>query len=137
MGGGWAFLLHLSWAPSPTPTLPSSAGDPWPWEGSAPPYPVLDPRARAPCCRLPLPHSPSRMILPDPEPVGLTNIVRASLLVGRGGACPSAGCISVRTQQRVQPPLPGWASGEATSVLPLPGPPVIEPLKWRLIFQSV
>lgn len=68
---------------------------------------------------------------------GLTNIGRASLLVGRGGTDPSVSCFSVRTQQRVQPPAHGWSSREATSMLPPPLPPVIVPLKWRLIFQSV
>lgn len=78
-GAAWALPPPSQLGSQPHPHPPQLAGDPWPWEGPAP-TPVLDPRARAPCCRPPHPPSPSRMILPDLEPAGLTNIVRTSLL---------------------------------------------------------
>lgn len=107
----------------PLPNTRSSAGEAWLWEGSGPLVPDPGPVLWSPA---PTP----RRAHPPPGTQGLTNIVRASSLVGKGGACPSVGCFSV-------PPLHSWSSGEATSMLLPPMPPVIEPLKWRLIFQSV
>lgn len=65
----------------------------------------------------------------------LTNIVTAFSWPGKQ----RLSCVLLLGENtaRVQPPACGWASGEATYMLPPPSLPVIVPLKWCLIFQSV
>lgn len=108
-------------AAHPLPDTHSSAREVWLWEGQVPLSQTL-----GPCSALP--HPPGRPI--HPLELRVDKYCKSILAGGERCACPSVGCFS-------EPPRHGWSSGEAISLLPPPLPPVIEPLKWRLILQSV
>lgn len=120
-----ARALLGSLPPGPLPEARSSAAERGLGKGQA------SVPAQGQCSALPTPpkHAP-----PCPAGAqGLTNIVRAPWLWGE--ALPVLLSLFLRENTAVRPALAhSGPSGEATSTLPPPSPPVIAPLKWRLIF---
>lgn len=133
-GPGPSFRISAGQAAPHLSPKPSSAGDAWLWEGSGA---CAGPQGQ--CSLLPVPllkqdHSPPH---PGPWSSGVCKYCKNFLAGGERG-CLSFFQRFLSENTAPSPAFPsGWSSGEATSMLPPPVPPVTEPLKWRLIFQSV